>query len=157
MKFAMEQKPGPSKESEPPIKKVKYDINKHKRLTEEDLFALLEESDEEDPFINESDDDPEFIPSSDSEEDIESTPSSPETPVPSTSQWSYHEMPKTDIPFTGVSGILVNVSGAEPIDYFNLWQQKSSIYIFAPKLTHMLWNYFPKVKESNQGLVVGRT
>lgn len=29
-------------------------------------------------------------------------------------------MPKTDIPFTGVSGIQVNVRGAEPIDYFDL-------------------------------------
>ncbi|KAJ8944292.1 hypothetical protein NQ314_009508 [Rhamnusium bicolor] len=107
------------------------------RLTEEDLFALLEESDEEDPFINESDNDPEFIPSSDFEEDIESTPSPPETPVPSTSQWSDHEMPKTDIPFTGVSGILVNVSGAEPIDYFNLLAtEEFYLYLCTKANTH---------------------
>ncbi|KAJ8934828.1 hypothetical protein NQ314_013176 [Rhamnusium bicolor] len=106
-------------------------------LTEEDLFALLEESDEEDPFLNESDDDPEFIPSGDSEEDIESTPSPPETPVPSTSQWSDHEMPKTDIPFTGVSGILVNVSGAEPIDYFNLLAtEEFYLYLCTKANTH---------------------
>lgn len=110
----MEPKPGTSKENEPPKKRGKYE--KNKGLTDDELLALLEQSDEDDPFVND-DDDPEYNPSSDSEEELQ--PPSPPT-TPATSQWSYDEVQQPDIPFTRPPGILVDVEGSEPIDYFNL-------------------------------------
>lgn len=116
----MDQKPGTSKNSEPLMKKVKYDLDRHKHLTDEELLEILEESDiEDDLLVSESDDDSEFNPCSDSEEVLTLSPSPQGAPVVTTPQWSHHEIPQTDIPFTAVPGILVNV-GVEPIDYFNL-------------------------------------
>lgn len=55
----MEDGPGPSK-------KVKYSRDKHRKLTEAELLALLYESDDErDPYENSSDNDPDYLYESD--------------------------------------------------------------------------------------------
>lgn len=136
----MEDQPGPSKR----VKRGDIQINK---LTDDEVLALLEESDDElDPFHNSSDDDPDYVSESDvnesEDEEISSQPRlvlhrspsptiQPPSPPniaprnaspagPQNDDWSFTEVPCQDIPFTKTPGLLVNIASDEPIDYFYL-------------------------------------
>ncbi|XP_050312885.1 piggyBac transposable element-derived protein 4-like [Anthonomus grandis grandis] len=128
----MADEPGPSK-------RVKYN-KREERLTDEELLALLEESESEnDPFENSSDEDPDYSTENEvSESEDEDLPSFPKvlppppapvnSPPPSLPNiqgksmdfWTFAEVPSQKFSFTKTPGLLVNVNSNEPIDYFNI-------------------------------------
>ncbi|XP_050518714.1 piggyBac transposable element-derived protein 4-like isoform X2 [Diabrotica virgifera virgifera] len=110
-KKIMENEPGPPK-------KVKCDSEKHHKLTEAELLAALDESDEEiDPFYDPSD--PLYDSDSDIESEEDSTVSSDMGNI-APNDWSFTEIPNQSLPFTKTAGFLVDVNSAEPFDYFQL-------------------------------------
>lgn len=128
----MEDESGPSK-------RAKYDPNKHKKLTEEEMLALLEELDDEpDPFENDSDDDSDYSEPSDMSDSEEETagiqaprqpqtlPTPPQTSLPpspnySLPDWTYDKVSIENFQFSKTTGLLVNVDNStDPIDYFTL-------------------------------------
>lgn len=107
-------------------------------MTDQEILQLLEESDsEDDPFLAESDDDPDYINEASSSDESSGTyncqnssasqgnPSpSPLTPLvvqtKNSTDWSFTEPQKISFHFNKIPGLLVNVNGTEPIDYFHL-------------------------------------